>query len=716
MAVAITSIVDSALTDFTAGGCYGDIAEDSNLTVTISTTQTLNPDSITNFSGYVDGSLTDLGGGNWSFEVTPESALDEVCIQVVEYTPEDCANVCPEITLTQTINGTSYSTDFNLVSDYTFNDVIINSVTHVGTSGTVTGTVAGDCITYSITLELLGENASTCTYNFDITLPACDTEITQTDCTTTDYCTVNTPTVNYVCDSGGTVTVTEDPGNEATVLGEELSWSNDGLTYQTFTSSFVTTEQTGYIKYVVDYDDGCAPQEVIITFTCTIDCDGTFEYNCTYLDSTNEFVATFTDNNTVPIQSDTIEYFVDGGSTGIPYTSGTLIDATGINRIDWKRTIVFNAPCPDEVIEFYCAKVDEDCNYTGYSLTAEYDINSDSVVPTFTGDETNLDVSEKTYSVDGSSFSAWLGGAIPTNNFATFVWRIQKIGCEPVCLIATAARSQCDNPINVVVDTTSNPIDIDITNTNPIDINIDNDVTVIGDFCCDETTGGDSGPCADGTCGATLSIDSNCFISWDDTLCENDFLLQVLQYDDSGTWINVSTSTPYLAAYTGSYRLVGSNVSCADVILDTLDNCCAVVSHNSGLGGYGIVFDNTYTSAQNLNIKLGSATPGLSTSDRFKVELNGILILDTGYYYDTYQASSCPETNGYPIVDLSSYSTGQDVGAAMVANPNSLVVTKNPTSGELEFDLSVLASDQLRITHNDVNCDSQVNWNITIRC
>lgn len=453
MANELISITDANGDDFTFGGCLERIA--GNLTVTISVDGAFDPTAITNQNGYQDGTLVDNGDGTWSFDMDAASLfLDGLCIPIIVFTDEPCELLCPVLTIDQQVDSGSVNSILSIDTDDTVTSFIVNGNTFGSTEALINDALSSDCYTYVIEILL----NDVCLFEFDVILPACTTSATIEDCTTVDLCTINTPDFEYECLPNGDIEVTLDSGG-GTVIAELTEWSNDGLSWNNFSTIFTPSSETGYIRYLVDYEDGCDPKEVVKEFACPFDCENFAECECEYDQATNEYLSNCNDNFTSTVSTDDTLYYIDGSLIGIPYTLGTPIDSTGINEISFKRTIVFDDACDDLIIEWGCSKVSQDCDYVLYDLTCTHDINSNSITPTFTGDESILTVSEKTYSVDGSNYAPYLGGSIPANNFALFKWKIKIEGCD-LEVLTSACYIPCpcptiefpDEPIKVVID------------------------------------------------------------------------------------------------------------------------------------------------------------------------------------------------------------------------------------------------------------------------
>lgn len=484
MAITVISVVDESGTDQSNGGCLEDV--DGNVTITIDAPN-LNPDSVANNPAYVDGTLVDNGDGTWSFESDP-SKMDGQCFFFEEFDDVNCAESCPSYTISQTVNGSSVSADITIVSEFTIVSTELNGVTYTGGAFSVDLSATGDCVDYSFTV--LDDKA--CLYTFTANLPLCDYTLEGSACENQNACTggANQPSLSYDCLENGDIQVTTTPGGA--IASETTYFSSDGNVYTEFVSIFTPQSEVGFIKYVVDYEDACPPKEIIEQYICTTDCENIAECACVYDQAANTFTSTCTDTFTATVLTETTVYYIDGNTTPVNYTLGSSISAVGINRIDFKRVVTFQGACEDLELEWSCSKVDEDCDYGGYDLSCIYDENTQSVTPTFSGDDSILDTSEKYFSVDGGVRQVYAGGSVVTNKVALFFWKIQIEGCEPEIL-----TSFCSVPCPCTGDIVVEP---PIVNVEPPIVNVEvpaPNVTVNVDACCEEEP--PPNPCPDPT-------------------------------------------------------------------------------------------------------------------------------------------------------------------------------------------------------------------------
>lgn len=416
----------------------------------------------TNLNGFLSHpafvNAVDNMDGTWTFEMNPDLLATGECITLYEETPTPCVDDCPEVTFRQGVNG-----DGDLVAIIAVNHDDLASVEVNGnlyTTNWVTETTAptGSCVIY--VFEIIS-NAG-CTWNFTITLPACEWYGAFDDCLDHNECTSFAPSLTYACDNAtGIVTVTtNDDGG--TIVTESLWWSctgMDGTWIAVVGSAFTPTCEEGFIKWVVELDDACPEFEIIEPFLCPLDCENTSECACEYDAGADTFTINCTDTFASGIATETLVYYIDGGAIPHVFAIGVPIPATGITRIDWFRTVEFVDSCPDLELTDYCTKVDE-CDYTGFDVTCEFNDAEMYGTPTFVGDETILTRSEKHYSVDGgATWSPYFGGSIHTGLFVIFRWVIQVADCEPETKISACGNcDKCDD-LNVTINNDiDNPI------------------------------------------------------------------------------------------------------------------------------------------------------------------------------------------------------------------------------------------------------------------
>jgi len=190
----------------------------------------------------------------------------------------------------------------------------------------------------------------------------------------------------------------------------------------------------------------------------------------------------------------------------------------------------------------------------------------------------------------------------------------------------------------------------------------------------------------------------------------------------AGTILNLRARA-YVSGLPTCYAELPLNFTKCGCLCSPTGNCSnsLTVDSNDGFGGFGEVFNQVFSNAQNVNIKLGRFTTALSPSDRFRVRVISptnvtTQILDTGYPYYNYSANSCSETNGYPIVDLdvNGNGNGSDITSLMpVANG---ITVFDLFRHSVQFDYTVPAGYTLIIEHNDVNCANQQGWSASVRC
>ena len=465
MAQTITDIQDTGANNYTADPyiCREDI--DGNLFITIDGyTADTNIDAFLNHPAFIAG--VDNMDGTYTFEMNPDLLDSEECITTYEETPTPCIDECPEVSFRQG----NPNEDGDVVAVISINHDDLASVDVNGNIYTTnyiieTTTPTGSCVIY----DLIITSNTGCSWTFTITLPACEWYGAFDDCANHNECVTLNPSFTWSCnETTGTVTVTPDYDG-GSVISETFEWSTDGVNWTTFVTSFTPDAVTGYIRWTLNLDDNCEDIEIIDTFTCGVDCENSSECACTYDAGLDEFVINCTDSFLSATSSDTTVYYVDGSPIPVPYTLGAVISGAGITRIDWERTIEFSDSCPDLVLTGSCSKIDE-CDYTGYELTCNFDNDLMTATPTFAGDTTILDTDIKEYSINGAPFGSYIGGGILTSLFVVFKWTIGIEGCDTETLVTSCGHcDKCDD------------INVTINNGQDLNVNITNDCLPVGE-------------------------------------------------------------------------------------------------------------------------------------------------------------------------------------------------------------------------------------------
>jgi len=151
-------------------------------------------------------------------------------------------------------------------------------------------------------------------------------------------------------------------------------------------------------------------------------------------------------------------------------------------------------------------------------------------------------------------------------------------------------------------------------------------------------------------------------------------------------------------------------------------NLCATIYQQStgNVNGYGnIITTDTLSTGMDLEFKLQNN----GAADRFKVYENGVVLVDTTYV-GTF-GFDCATTNGYDSLDLTSYSDGDDVTSAINALGDGFVkagvtvtveLDGNGVTKGLKFNYTLPSDTIITVDHNDLECDSQLVFGVTIKC
>lgn len=352
-------------------------------------------------------------------------------------------------------------------------------------------------VTYTIVVTRDG-----CVYQTEVTLNSCNVD---GDVYAVSYNICNEPpeaSCNNVigiltgCDpsagpGGELINATADVSGATNIDTQTFEYSLDGITYQPYGGGDLNTTQA-YFRLTVTFTDGCKTLVANESVTCfgnsVLICDNEpiigeciFDAEAETLTVANEGIYTS------PVADPNFDYSLDGGATWTPILGP--ISTTGLTDgqvILIRLNPIYSDGCPQgpEVIkECVFNESVSSCDYTGFELSCT--VEDSTFTPTFTGDETGLEVNDKEFSENGGgSWEEYTGiGVVSASQTVLWRWTLKYPGCDTETLV-TGCTKDCnlaDFPTELNVNIVNDSITVDIPDCIGIYDCLDNCTVEAGD-------------------------------------------------------------------------------------------------------------------------------------------------------------------------------------------------------------------------------------------